>query len=94
MPSPLDPQKAADYGTWLGGIAAFITAIGAMIAWPFRTFETKRAAEAKYLKIVNPDGTRGYVHPSEWEPMKKMMEDNLEESRKWRAMAKDWMEHP
>ena len=97
----LDPQKLSDYGTFWGGVAAILGIIGAGFrfvfitkGYGFATFATKKEVQEKCLKIAEPDGTRHYVHVDEWAPMKKLMEDNLEESRKWRSMAKDWMERP
>ncbi len=96
MPDPhqFDAQKTATI------IGAFITVLTA-ITWPFRFFLPRSAADKIYVKKVEADGTRAYVHPKEWDDMKARLDDTntrmdkcLEQGEKWQKLAKDWMEMP
>lgn len=82
-----DPQN-------LAGWAAVLATIWAFLMWPFRTFETRKAAEKKYLKIIEDDGSFRYVPASRFEALEKKVEESLEESRKWRDLAERWMKQP
>lgn len=59
------PQTDADWAQVIASTIAFFAAIWTIFTYPFKTFLTRKSAEMTYLKIVNPDGTRPYVHPTE-----------------------------
>ena len=92
MEIKLNPQTAADWGTFIAGIIAFLTAGWAAMTYPFKTFLTIKAADAKFVKKVEADGTRAYVHPQEWTEMKERFDKSIETNEKWQGIAKDWIE--
>lgn len=94
MPDPhlSDPQKLGDYGSLLAGVSAGLAALGTAIAWPYRTFVTRKSANETFVKKVEPDGTRAYVHPQEWAEMKSKIDKSIEQGEKWQSIAKDWIE--
>ncbi len=86
-PNQFDYQK-------LGTIAALLTAISAFVMAPFRFFLPRTAADKIYVKKVEEDGTRLYVHVKEWDEMKTRMDNSMEQGEKWQKLAQDWMNRP
>ena len=86
-PSWTDPTNAS---AKLGLLALVVTTVLA----PFKVFQTRKSAESMFVKKVEENGTRAYVHPQEWIEMRTRMDKSIEQGEKWQAMAKDWMEHP
>lgn len=74
-----NPQTDADWAqviaTFLAFCAALVTSAIGILKVPkffFATFQTQRQAhidredaEMRFVKIVNPDGTRSYSHPDD-----------------------------
>lgn len=97
----LNPQTAGDWGTFGGFCLALVTAVVSVVMWPYKTFITKKALlvhEEKdaemFVKKVEADGTRTYVHVTEMKEIKDMLQKNLDTTEKWQAIAKDWMRNP
>lgn len=87
LPSHFDPQKVTQ------GIGVVAAIAGAVVA-PFKVFMTKKEANSKFVRKVEEDGTRIYVHAEDWKEMKGLLKESIEQGNKWQAIAKDWMEHP
>ena len=89
MPDPswTDPTNAT-------AKIGLLTAIVTVVVTPIKFFMPRKTAESMFVKKVEQDGTRAYVHPQEWHEMKTLLTESVDESKKWRSMAKDWMEHP
>lgn len=84
-PSWTDPTNA---GAKLGALTAIFVAVAA----PFKFFMPRKTAEATFVKKVESDGTRAYVHPQEWQEMKVKMDKSIEQGEKWQNIARDWIE--
>ena len=90
-PDNFDAEKTSIIATALLAVVAFLWS---MIKFPFRTFLTKKEAYSVFVKKVEEDGSRAYVHPGEWKEMKERMNKSIEQSEQWQAIAKDWMKNP
>lgn len=78
-----DPQKAGDWGTFIGSIVALLTFLWGIVTWPARKFQTKTAAAhqsqeiaATYVRIAEPDGSRNYLHVSDLPRLEEMFQGN------------------
>lgn len=90
----INPQNAGDWGTFVGGMIAFLSAIVAFVMWPYKTFLTQKAAKRIYLMRLEDNGSTQYVRKEDWDEMKVKMDKSFEQGEKWQRMAKDWMERP
>lgn len=89
----MDGSNHLDPNAVTGWLAA-LTAIVAFLTWPYRTFVTRKTADKVYLKRIEDDGTTQYVRAVDFKRLEDAVNESNEESRKWRGIAKDWMEHP
>ena len=74
------------------GALALLTGIVTVVVTPIKFFMPRKTAEGMFVKKVEADGTRAYVHPQEWEEMKQRMDHSIEQGEKWQSIAKDWIE--
>jgi len=79
-----DPKDAGDMGSAVSGLVAILAALTAFFTAPFKIFETKRGADAKFVKKVEENGTRAYVHPDDFQRLETTLNDYIKESREWR----------
>ena len=90
----LNPQTAGDWGTFVGSIVAGITLVFSMIAWPFKTFLTIKAASKTYVKKVEDDGTQVWVHTKDWDEKWARVDKLLEQNHNLAEVCRDWMNKP
>jgi hypothetical protein len=89
MPDPnwTDPTSA---GAKLGLLTALVT----VVVTPIKFFMPRKTAEAMFVKKVEHDGTRAYVHPQEWNAMHTKLDKVITQNETWQKIAKDWVERP
>jgi hypothetical protein len=83
MDFSINPKTPSDIGSMASGLVAVLAAIWAGIAWPFKTFVTIKSANRIYVKKVEDDGSRNYVHPSEMIELK-------DDIKSIRAIVEKW----
>lgn len=96
-------------GEIVGGMVAFFTATWASLkyvlvtkSYGHKVFATKEATEAVYLRkhtdTINGVEYKGadtmYAPVQDMATIKQLHEEAIDESRKWRELAKDWMQRP
>ena len=88
MPAPqFDWEKGSYFIAFMSGLIAFVT-------WPYKTFITKKAADATFVKKVEADGTQTYVHAKQWEEMRGRLDESIEQGKKWQEIAQKWIDTP
>lgn len=90
-PNHFDADKTATIGGFL--LTCILTLWGSFIGL-FKTFTTRAYADSTFVKKVEADGTRSYVHPKEWQEMKERMDKSIEQGDRWQKIARDWMDNP
>ena len=77
----LNPQNRRRLGNFWRIRLALVTAIVSVVMWPYKTFITKKALlvhEEKdaemFVKKVEADGSRTYVHVTEMKEIKDMLQ--------------------
>lgn len=105
-----DPEKASNLATGAGSALGIVAIIGGFLAkyifmtksYGHKVFSTKQATEATYLR-KHTDTVEGveykgadtlYAPIQDMATIKQLHEEALDESRKWRELAKDWMQRP
>jgi uncharacterized protein YxeA len=90
----VDPDKVT-------GILAMVTAVIAFVMAPFKVFQTKRAAEKTYLKKVEDDGRRLYVHTEDFTKFEQIHAEVMaasarkdEQIDEFQRICRDWMKNP
>lgn len=94
MEFKFNPQTVGDWGTFVGAAIAFISAIVALITWPYKTFITHKQARRIYLMRLEDDGSTQYVRKEDFDRLYEEVKEANEGSRKWQKIAEDWIRNP
>lgn len=81
----------ADPGTNTGlliRVLEGLIAIWAVVRIPISIFD------GRYLKKVEKDGTRNYVHVSDWKRLEEKLDKSLADNEKYRRLVDRWMANP